>query len=518
MPQKLSQPLDRIADVLVRIGKKGVKLRTENGQLLYRATKGSLTDEEIEVLRFHKDQIVSMLESAINVELGEPTASSWNRESAVLSFSQEAHWRRYRLHSRPGAREIASATRMTGRLDVELFRSSVAEISCRHAGLRTRIVMCNGTPTQHISEAGDFEFEVQDLTALSYQAREIEVMRSIDELILRPIDVSVGPLWGVRLLRLSNEEHVLIVIMEHIISDNVSLQILLRDIFSAYAQLSRGVGISLPAIPIQFAEYAERQRKMFGSRARGDSYWTTRLSGCPRVRFPCDSDLLTNVQPGWGYVRVRMISLQRVSLSTWSRLRKTTPSMAAFTAYVALVSRWCGVSDIVINYVIDGRTSDKVRNTIGFFAKRLPIRVELHRDDVFASLLKRITAEYCKAYERANFYDMDAHIPAPDFAPNSYFNWIAREDCDSSVVMKAAEDGIRCLPVFFEPPMRENVEIDAEPSILLYDTDSGLSGGIFFPKNRFSLHGMHRFASNFGIFMDALLERPDGPIYDVAML
>ena len=514
-----SSYIDPIADVLARIGRKGVKLWSANGQLHYRAAKGLLSDEEIETLRSHKHQIVSMLERAGHMELAEPTVVFRSHpERAVLSFSQEAHWRRYRLHSQRAAREIASATRIAGNISLDLLRDSIAEVVRRHSALRTRIVVHEGTPLQQISESVEFKLEAQDLTALPPYSRDAEVKRCIEELILEPIEISTGPLWEVRLLRFSNEEHVLIVAMEHIVSDMRSMQIFLRETFLAYTQLSQGRCISLPPIPIQFTEYAEWQRKAHDFHGGRSSYWTSRLSGSPRIRFPHDSDPLTDAHRGWAYVGVRIASDQKTNLLTWSRLRKTTSSMAVFTAYVALVARWCNVSDIVIHYTIDGRTSTKVRDTIGFFAKLLPIRVELHRTDSFVSLLKRITAEYYAAYEQADFYHLEAHAPAADFAANSYFNWIAQETGGSPAAAKGIEDGIRCSPIPFEPPMRESIEVDAEPFILLSEVEAEVAGNVFFQKNRYHFDRMNKFASNFSIFVEALLENPDKPICDVALL
>lgn len=513
--RELPRAVDPVADVLARIGRKGVKLWVVNGQLHYRAVKGSLTDEEREIIRCHKDQIVSMLERTASVAFVEPNASSPSHpEPAALSLSQEAHWRRYKLQSHNVFRTVASATRIVGRVDLDRFRDSIKLVVRRHPGLRTRIIVRDDTPMQEISESIDFKFELHDLTTLPPMNHEFEVKRLIEELILKPIKASEGPLWEARLLRLRNDEHVLVVVMEHIISDMRSLQILLRDVFSIYAQISQGHSVSLPVIPMQFVEYAEWQHRSFTNGR--SSYWTNHLSQCQRVKFPDDHDLLTNLHRGWSHIHITITSQRRQSLSIWSRSRKTTISMAVLTAYAALVTRWCNVSDVVINYVIDGRTSDKVRDTIGYFAKLLPIRVELHRTDNFVSLLKRVTTEYYKSYEQSGSYDLDAQIPVPEFASNSQFNWIT-QDNESPADQNLTEAGLRCLPMSFEPPIPETVEMDVEPFILLSDSGREVSGGIYFPRNRFSLAKMQKFASNFSGFIEALAEKSEEPVYEIPL-
>ena len=190
---------------------------------------------------------------------------------------------------------------------------------------------------------------------------------------------------------------------------------------------------------------------------------------------------------------------------------------AVFTAYVALVSRWCNVSDIVVNYTIDGRTSDKVRDAIGYFAKLLPIRVELYKTDSFISLLNRITTNYCNAYDQAEYYYLDAQVIAPDFESNSGFNWIA-QDNSRAIDEDVEEKGIRCSPIPFEPPLQEAIDADTEPAMLLFDSGREVSGGVYFSKNCFSVARMEKFASNFDILVEALLDHPDKPIYDVVLL
>jgi hypothetical protein len=514
----LSQPLDPITDVLARIGRKGIKLWAANGELHYRAAKGALTENEIDTLRRHKEKIVSMLEGAENIALADPTvASPSGSDLAVLSFSQELHWRRYKLDSEPASRAVASATRLVGPIDFVLFRESMSKVVRRHPGLRTRIVIRDGVPMQKISESLEYKLELRELTALAPPSRETEVKRLIEHLILQPIRVTEGPLWEAHLLRLHSEEHVLLVVMEHIISDMRSLQILLRDILSTYMQLSRGGRLFLPAIPVQFAEYAEWQRKLCDSHEVRSSYWTKRLSGCPRVRFPDDRALQRQTQLGWDHVSIKITSQRRESLLAWSRSGKTTISMAMFAAYAALLSRWCDVSDSVIHYTIDGRTTDKVRHTIGYFAKLLPIRVELYRTDSFVTLLRRVTEEYCRAYEQSDFYKLDAEIPEPDFVSNSHFNWIMLDN-GTPGSENAADGTVRYSPIPFEPPISSTVEVDVEPFVMLFDVNREVSGGIYFQKDRFSFERMRRFVLNFNIFIEALLERPEASIYDIPLV
>jgi hypothetical protein len=512
--------MDAVADVLLSVRKKGVRLWSKNGQLYYKAPKGALTQEEIERLRLSRGQVVALLgrnvaEEAAELRLG----PRQGLDPAPLAFSQLAHWNLYQLRERPGMRQVASAMRLHGRLKIDALRQSVAEIVRQHDALRTRIVVYQGIPTQEIAESGDPELKVDDLTALPQGFREGEVKRLIEKLILEPIDVAVGPLWGVRLLRLRNDEHVLIVAMEHIISDGVSLNILFRDLLTGYVQALRGQNLSLPEVRAQFIDYAVWQRKAQKSwLEKHGAYWNKRLAGSQRLRFPEDRSAPTETRFGWTTLPVRIESDLKAELRRWCRLRRTTIVMSVFAAYVALVLRWCNASECVIQYQSDGRVASEVENTIGFFASVLYLRIGLLEGDKFIDLINRVTEEYCVAFEHADFSYFAAQLPLPEFVRNSAFNWLPQGSKLATSDLDGSEDAITCSPVRFAHPMVRNLEIDSEPSILLSDTDDEIIGDVYFPLSRFSRDTMERFGRNFLEFIRALLRQPEERVKDIVLL
>lgn len=512
--------MDRIADVLASVRRKGVRLWSENGRLHYKASKGALTREEIDRLRVSRGQIVALLEAATGAEGAEPRLEPCPRlNCAPLAFSQLARWNLHRLNERRPMRSIASATRMRGRLNVAALRASVVETVHRHDALRTRIVVLDGVPVQVISESDNCELKVDDLTELSESFREIEVQKFIEQLILEAVDVAVGPLLGIRLLRLRDDEHVLIITMEHMISDMFSMNIFCRDLFTAYMQTLKGCVLSLPTIPVQFAGYAVWQRNAQRSWIeKHGAYWSEHLEGCQRLRFPEGQSPQTATRLGWGTVRLQIGRSMKAELREWCRLRRTTLVMSVFTAYVGLVLRWCNASDTVIQYQSDGRVSPKIENTIGFFASVLYLRIQLLEDDCFVDLMNRVVEEYCQAYGHADFSYMAAQMPQPEFTRNSVFNWIPQGSKIDFSELDGSEHAITCCPVPFSHPMAINIELDHEPSIALLDTDDEIVGRMYFPLDRFSIDTMERFARNFLVCIEALLRKPEERVNDILLL
>jgi hypothetical protein len=511
--------MDSVADVLRSVRKKGVRLWSENGQLYYKAPKGALTQDEFDKLRVSKSQLVALLEIGAGGETSEPRLQPRPRLNRVpLAFSQLAYWHLYQLSERRAVRHIASATRLRGRLNFDALKESVAEIVRRHDALRTRIVVLDGVPMQEISESDDCELKLNDLTELSESFREAEVKRIIEQLILEPIDVAVGPLFGMRLLRLQDDDHVLIVVMGHMISDESSISILLRDLFTAYMQALKGRAFSLPAIPVQFADFAVWQRIVQTSWIeRHLRYWTW-LSESRWLKFPEDQRLQTESRPGWGTVRLQIGSDLKAELREWCRLRQTTLVMSVFTAYVGLVLRWCGVSEAMIRYVTDGRVSPKIENTIGFFASVLYARVALYEGDSFVDLINRVTEAYCQANEHADFSYMAAQVPRPDFTRSTAFNWVPQGSKIDLSDLDGTEYTMKCSPVRFAHPMARNLELDGEPSVLLFDADDEIVGDVYFPLNRFSMDTMERFGRNFLVFIRAMLRQPEEHVKNILLL
>lgn len=512
--------MDKVADVLASVRKKGVKLWAEDGQLHYKAPKGALLQEEVERLRLLRNQVVALLER-INVEdSAEPKLeprSPLNR--APLAFSQLAHWHLYGLSERRAMRQVASATRVRGRLSLDALRKSIADVVHRHEALRTRIIVLDGVPIQDISESGDCEIIVDDVTTLSESFREVEVKRLIEQLILEPIDVAAGPLFGVRLVKLRDDEYVLIMAMEHMIADGLSLNVLARDLLVAYMQALKRCAFPLPKIPVQFADYAVWQRNTQRSwLAKHGAYWNKRLIGYQRLRFPEDQSLQVATLLGRGTIPLQIGKDLKAQLREWSRLRQTTLVMTVFTAYVALVLRWCNASESVIPYQFDGRVNPTVENTIGYFASVLYLRIELREDDSFIDLVHRVTVEYCQAYEHADFSYMAAQVPRPEFTRNTVFNWVPQGSNLDLSALDGSADAITCSQIRFTRPMLKTLELDVEPMILLFDTDDEVVGGIYFSLNRFSLSRMERFGRNFLMFIEALLRQPERRVRDILLV
>lgn len=504
-----------VTELLSRAREKGARLWVQNGELHYTAPRGALTREDMNSLRRSKPQLIELLEGSAEPATSPPPLTHRPRfEEAPLAFQQLTHWNLYQLGKRPCIRQVASATRLHGTLRMDALRASVAEVVRRHDALRTRFVVRGGVPIQRIDRRGSIELDVKHLNALEANAREHEVIRQIEQLIMAPVDPAIGPLFGIRLLVLGEAEHVLILALEHMIGDARSLGILTRELLTAYAQARHGQSFELPDIQIQFADYATWQQQAHASwLERHGAYCAKRLAGRGRTRFPDDSVRLRGTERGWGIAPILLDPELKAELRDACRKAHTTPALGVLTAYVALIMRWCNVTDLVVQYQIDGRTHAETDHALGYFASVLYLRIELLDGDTFADLLGRVIREYCQAHEHADSSYMESQTPRPEFTLNTAFNWVPQPATPSEELA-----GLVCSPVPFEHPMLRTLERDNEPMVQLFETEESVTGGVYFPLRRFATDTIERFGRNFVSIIGDVLRQPGRRVKDFELL
>ncbi|MFL5539875.1 MAG: condensation domain-containing protein, partial [Longimicrobiaceae bacterium] len=201
--------------------------------------------------------------------------------TAPTSFAQERLWFIDRLEPGSAVYNLSAAWRLGGVLDEAVLERSLSEIVRRHEALRTTFGEVDGSPVQVIAPFSGFSLPVEDLSALGEADREAALRRRAGEEARRAFDLSAGPLFRAALLRLGAEEHVLLLSMHHIVSDGWSTGVLFRELSALYAAYREGRESPLAELPVQYADYAVRQREQLAGEVldRQLAYWKERLAG-----------------------------------------------------------------------------------------------------------------------------------------------------------------------------------------------------------------------------------------------
>ena len=182
-------------------------------------------------------------------------------ERMPLSFAQQRLWFLNQLEPNSSFYNCPGSIRLTGKLDAIAFDQTLNEIIRRHEILRTSFPMIDGQPVQLIAPAQHINLPVIDLSELPEEQRELEAQRLTTEEMLRPFDLEKGPMLRTTLLRLTEQEHVVVFTTHHIISDGWSMGVLVKEVSTLYAAFSRGESSPLPELAIQYADFAVWQRE-----------------------------------------------------------------------------------------------------------------------------------------------------------------------------------------------------------------------------------------------------------------
>ncbi|WP_051250931.1 non-ribosomal peptide synthase/polyketide synthase [Paenibacillus harenae] len=284
---------------------------------------------------------------------------------------------------------------MEGIIDPARVEEALRRLIRRHESLRTSFHMRNGKAIQQVHQ--DIEFHVEFSEAL--HATDDELKR-LTALFVRPFDLGQAPLIRTGLVKLSEDRHIFLFDMHHIVSDGLSMGIVLSEFAALYG------GEELPELKIQYKDFAAWQNRQFTPEflREQEAYWLESLSGeLPVLELPTD------------YPRPALQSFEgsRVAFDSGMQLRNelnrlaaetgTTLYMVLFTAYNVLLARYSGQSDIIVGTATAGRSHADLDGIVGMFVGTLAVRTEVNPEHTFRDLLMNVKARMLQAYEHQDY-------------------------------------------------------------------------------------------------------------------
>jgi amino acid adenylation domain-containing protein len=321
--------------------------------------------------------------------------------SAPLSFAQQRFWFLDQLDAGSPLYNVSCRAWLHGRLDVAALRHALNEIVARHEALRTSFVASNGHPIQSIAPQVACDLPLIDLTSVPTARREAEVRRLATEQAREPFDLAQGPLLRVRLLRLAEHDHALILVLHHIVADGWSVGLLFRELGTLYDAFSQGRESPLPNLPIQYADYALAQSEWLQGEVleRELAYWKAQFRTLPPpLQLPADRPRPAVPSRAGGQVHFQIGSELREQLEELSRSEGATLFMTLLAGFKVLLAQHSGQADIVVGTPIAGRTRPETEGLIGCFVNTLALRTDLSDDPTFRQLLARVREVAWGAY------------------------------------------------------------------------------------------------------------------------
>jgi len=375
-------------------------------QLLFRVRDA--IHVEVSLLRFFETPTVAslaaILEAGEQIETGLPatTILPIPREGALpASIAQEHFWVFDQLLPDLPLFNIPYVMRLEGVLDVAVLEQSFNEIIRRHEALRTTFTTVEGQLVQVISPTLPITLPITDLRALPQTEQAEEAQRLVHEDSQRPFDLTQGPLLRSCLLRLGDQEHLLLITLHHIISDGWSLGVLIHELTVLYDAFVTGAPSPLPALPIQYADFASWQRQwrhheMLTARL---VYWTEQLrEPLPVLQLPTDRPRGTTLPLHTARQYLDLPKELFEALKDLSQQEGSTLFMTCLTAFKVLLYGYTGQEDLCVATLVANRTQHATEGLIGLFVNTMILRTDLGGNPTCREVLQRVRATTLAAF------------------------------------------------------------------------------------------------------------------------
>ncbi|MET0401504.1 MAG: amino acid adenylation domain-containing protein, partial [Cystobacter sp.] len=435
-----------------------------------------------------------------------------------LSFPQQRLWFLDALTPGTATYNMPAAVRLRGPLDAAALQRSLEEVVRRHEPLRTTFRAEAGVALQVIAPAGTWPLGQVDLSSLTPEAREAEVHRLARDDARAPFDLGVGPLLRTRLLRLTDDEHVLLLNMHHIVSDGWSLGVLVRELAALYAAFRRGQPSSLPELTLRYTDYARWQREWI----RGEvleaqlAYWTQRLSGAPAaLELPHDRPRPAVLSSQGATVPVRLPRELMEGVKALAQREGATPFMVLLATFQALLARYSGQDDLSVGTPIANRRHAGLEGLIGFFANTLVLRAHVPAGISFKALLAQVRETTLGAYEHQDipFESLvDALQPQRDLGLTPLFQVLF--SLQDTLVPTLGDAALSLSPVTVDSGIAR-FELSLDVGFL---TDGALSGGLAYNTDLFDEATATRLVQHLHRLLEGVVARPEAPLQDFSLL
>ncbi|WP_344608051.1 MupA/Atu3671 family FMN-dependent luciferase-like monooxygenase, partial [Streptomyces glaucus] len=429
---------------------------------------------------------------------------------APLSPGQERIWFLERLLPGRTAYNEVKAIRLDGPLDVPALRAAVRGLVARHEGLRTVFRESGGEPRQVVRAPAEPDFEVVD--GAGRGPRTVQEVLAAES--ARRFDLTAGPLFVTRLVRLAEQEHVLVLSLHHIVVDAASATVLARDLSALYRAERDGTDPGLPALTWSYADYA-RERAADADRPGTEedlAYWLRALDGeLPVLDLPTDRPRPSPMTShGRAVFRTLDADLSR-RLRALSRARRSTLFMTLLAGYAAMLHQVTGQEDIIVGTPVSDRP-ERAGDLLGFFVNTLALRFDLSGDPAFDTLLDRVRAVALDAYDHSRVpFETVVRALAP------------QRSTDRTPVFQVLAEFQSAEPFRFDLPGVRATPLDAGPDkaltdLTVYFTDrpDGIRCHLEYNTDLFDPGTVEEFFAVFRDLLAAAVEAPRTPLSRLA--
>ena len=437
--------------------------------------------------------------------------------TAPLSFAQQRLWFLDQYEPDNILYNISDPIRLQGALNVTALEQSLSEILRRHEALRTTFSIVDDRPVQVVNAVCDFSLTLIDLRESSPKEKEATAARLAAEEAETPFNLARGPLLRVKLLRLAEDDHVLLITMHHIISDGWSIKVFINELEVLYEAYTNGQRAALPELPIQYADFASWQRRWLqGERLEEQlSYWRTHLAGAPPLlELPTDRPRPAFKTFQGAYLSLTFAKKLSQEITQLGRREGATLFMTLLSAFAAVLYRYTNQEDILIGTPIANRNRAETESLIGFFVNTLVLRVRLSTGMTFRELLRQIreTALEAYAYQDLPFEKLVEELhPERALSHSPLFQVMFH--LQNAVTESLSLSGLSMSQLELET---QTAKFDL--SLSMAESNEGLAGTFNYNTDLFDAASIERIASHFERLLEAAVSNPDEQVSRLQLL
>jgi amino acid adenylation domain-containing protein/FkbM family methyltransferase len=430
-----------------------------------------------------------------------------------VGFAQEQLWLVDQLTPGSAAYNFSWPLRLRGRLDTEALERAAAALVSRHETLRTRFVVDDGQPRQVVDDA-PFRLSIEDVSASTDP--QAAAAQLVEEETRRPFDLGLGPLLRMRLIRVAPEEHLLQIVVHHIVFDGISKVVLYRELGRLYDAFSTDQELELPALPVQYGDFAEWERSNLEGGRLGEEldHWATSLEGAPTAL-----DLATD-RPRPAVASLRGSRLRhpiaadlRALLERLAQEEGATFFMVVLAAFEALLSHYSRQDELVVGVPVDTRGRPELDGVIGPFLNTLVVRADLTGAPSFRTLLARVRERTLDAISHRDvpFERLVEKLqPERDLSRHPLFQVL--------LALNPPEPGLQLAGLEVEEldPAWANARVDL--FLVLDDLAHGLDAVWEYSSDLFDRGTIERMGRHFVLLLEAVVADPDVAVGELSLV
>jgi amino acid adenylation domain-containing protein len=496
-----------------------VKLWVEDNRLRCSAPKDVLTPVIKQELAERKEDILDFIRNnnvalSSDKQLIRPVKRQAN---LPLSFAQQRLWFLAQLEPNNPFYNIPAAVSLQGQLNIEALEQSFNEIISRHEVLRTNFQTVAGQAIAVISKEKSLNLSIFDISNLPENQKVAEIRQQTLQEAQQPFDISSDLLLRVKLLRLNNQEHIVLLTMHHIVSDGWSIGVLVEELATLYQAFCQGKPSPLPILPIQYLDFAAWQRQWLQKEVKETqiSYWLKQLENAPKVlELPTDYPrpaIQTYRGASYSFELSKELS---TALNKLSQQQGSTLFMTLLAGFQILLCRYTGQKDIVVGSPIANRNRAEIEGLIGFFVNTLLLRTNLAGNPTFAELLKRVREVALGAYAHQDLpFELlvEQLQPQRDLSHTPLFQVMF-------VLQNAPMSSLELPDLTLTPLESDSGTAQFDLTLSMAETESGLVGSFEYNTDLFAENYLQRMAGHLQTLLAAIVANPQQRLSDLPLL